>query len=322
MSRIMRTIKWFREMSVLAEDEQRRSGHPQIDTDHLFLALLSIGGPVTDALAGHGVTLSSARAAFENMHARRAAQLGVRIPESTESAKRIPDFTARGGFIYRDGVRKMLEDASNQTVPDVALLIALANEPSGRIPEVLRELDVTPDNLAAVSAQSREDGSDAEQSPDYRRFLPAAPDAVWALLSNPDRWVEWNSFEFERVEVTQSGILRTYARQRRLDGKPAGVRSPFQVSEYVVSRYEPPHLIQWERSFPESGSTATQSLRIRLSPQGSGTDVIISFVHTGATRRGGFGYWLMRPLAKLLHPMIVRAHLRGKADNISRALRQ
>ncbi len=81
MSKIMRTIKWFREMSVLAEDEQRRSGHPDIDTEHLFLALLSIGGPVTQALAGQGVTLSGAREAFADVHARRAAQLGVRVPE-------------------------------------------------------------------------------------------------------------------------------------------------------------------------------------------------------------------------------------------------
>lgn len=322
MSKIMRTIKWFREMSVLAEDEQRRSGHPDIDTEHLFLALLSIGGPVTQALAGQGVTLSGAREAFADVHARRAAQLGVRVPESAGSAKRIPDSNARGGFVYRDGVRKMLEHASNQTVPDVALLSALVNEPSGHIKEVLRELDVDPDNLASVAARTREDSKGAEQSSDYRRFVPAAPDAVWALLSDPDRWLEWAGFEFERVEATESGILRAYARQRHLDGKPTRVKPQFQVSEYVVSRYEPPHLIQWERSFPESGDAATQGLRISLNPQGSGTEVIISFVHTGATGRRRIGYWLTRPLAKLLHPIMVRAHLRGKADNISRALRQ
>lgn len=322
MSKIMRTIKWFREVSVLAEDEQRRSGHPEIDTEHLFLALLSIGGPVTEALAGQGVTLSGAREAFAGVHARRAAQFGVRVPESAESAKRIPDSNARGGFVYRDGVRKILEHASNQTVPDVALLNALVNEPSGHIKEVLRELDVDPDNLAAVAARTREDSKGAEQSFDYRRFVPAAPDAVWALLSDPDRWLEWNGFEFERVEVTESGILRAYARLRHLDGKPTRVKPQFRVSEYVVSRYEAPHLIQWERSFPNASGTVTQSLRISLSPQGSGTEVIISFGHTGAAGRRSIGYWLMRPVVKLLHPMMVRAHLRGKADNISRALMQ
>lgn len=326
MSKVMRTITWFREVSVLAEDEQRRSGHPEIDVEHLFLALLSIGGPVTDALAGGGLTLAGAREAFAGVHARRAAQLGVRVPESAESAKRIPDSSARGGFVYRDGVRAMLEAASNQSVQDVALFKELIDEPSGHIREVLRDLDVDPDDLADVAVQAREGSQDgdqeADQSLDYRRFVPAAPDAVWALLSDPDRWLEWNGSEFERVEDTGSGVLRAYARQRHPDGKPTRIRPQFQVSEYVVSRSEAPHLIQWERSFPATGRGATQSLRIRLDPQGSGTDVTISFVHTGATGRGGIGYWLVRPLAKLLHPVMVRAHLRGKADNISRALRQ
>ena len=43
MSKIVRHIKCFREMSILAEDEQRRSDHPKIDVEHLFLALVSIG---------------------------------------------------------------------------------------------------------------------------------------------------------------------------------------------------------------------------------------------------------------------------------------
>lgn len=322
MSKIMRTIRWFREVSVLAEDEQRRSGHPEIDVEHLFLALLSIGGPVTDALAGQGVTLANAREAFAGVHARRTAQLGVRVHESAESVRRIPDSNARGGFVYRDGVRKMLEDASNQTVQDVSLFNALIDEPSGHIREVMGELDVNSDDLAVAAARTREDSKEEEQSLDYSRFVPAAPDAVWALVSDPDRWLEWNGFEFERAKVTGTGVLRAYARQRHLDGKPTRVKPQYQVSEYVVSRYEAPYLIQWERSFPEAARGVAQSLRIRLNPQGSGTEVTISFVHTGATGRRSIGYWLMRPLAKLLHPMMVRAHLRGKADNISRALRQ
>ena len=31
MNKYLRSMKWFREMSVLAEDEQRRSHHPEID---------------------------------------------------------------------------------------------------------------------------------------------------------------------------------------------------------------------------------------------------------------------------------------------------
>lgn len=196
--------------SVLAEDEQRRSGHPESDVEHLFLALLSIGGPVTDALAAQGVTLAGARAAFAGLHARRTARLGVRMDESAESARRILDSNARGGFVYRDGVRKLLEDASNQKAPDTALFAELVGEPSGHIREVLRELEVNPDDPALDTARTRENDTAGEHSLDYRRFVPASPDVTWALVSDPDRWLEWNGFEFERVEVTETGgFVRT-----------------------------------------------------------------------------------------------------------------
>lgn len=196
--------------SVLAEDEQRRSGHPESDVEHLFLALLSIGGPVTDALAAQGVTLAGARAAFAGLHARRTARLGVRMDESAESARRILDSNARGGFVYRDGVRKLLEDASNQKAPDTALFAERVGEPPGHIREVLRELEINPDHPALDIARTRENDTAGEHSLDYRRFVPASPDVAWALVSYPDRWLEWNGFEFERVEVTETGgFVRT-----------------------------------------------------------------------------------------------------------------
>lgn len=225
--------------------------------------------------------------------------------------------------MYRDGVRKMLEDASCKRAPDIALFTELVGEPSGHIREVLRELHVDPDDLVLDDARTGEADPAVEQSRDYRRFVPAAPDAVWALVSDPDRWLEWNGFEFERVEVTESGVLRAHARQLHMNGKPARVRPQFRVSEHVVSRYEPPNLIQWERSFPDTDRAAGQSLRVSLKAQGWGAEITVSLLLPGgAAGRAGLGYWLMRPLAKLLRPIMVRAYLRGKADNISRALRQ
>lgn len=95
MSKVRRTVRWFRDMSVLAEDEQRRSGHPEIEVEHLFLALLSIGGPVTEALAEGGVALASAREAFANVHARHLVALGVEVPTPSKTARRIPASKAR-----------------------------------------------------------------------------------------------------------------------------------------------------------------------------------------------------------------------------------
>lgn len=323
MNKIMRTIKWFREMSVLAEDEQRRSDHPEIDVEHLFLALVSIGGPVTDSLSERGVTLSAARAAFERIHARRLSGIGVSMPGLEGATRRIPAGVSRGGFVYRDGVRKMLEDAANKPSQDVALFKALLDESSGDAREVLREFGVEPDALGLAASTELESATRSKQATDYQRFVGERPATVWALVSDPDRWLEWNEFEFDRAETTDGGVIRAYARERHVDGKPTKVRPEFCVSEFVVSRFEPPRLIQWERSFPGTNKTGTQSLRLSLTPQNSGTDLTVSFVQIGPVtgRRTPMGT-LLRPLARLLRPFMVRAHLRGKADNISRALRQ
>lgn len=250
MSKVRRTVRWFRDMSVLAEDEQRRSGHPEIEVEHLFLALLSIGGPVTEALAEGGVALASAREAFANVHARHLVALGVEVPTPSKTARRIPASKARGGFVYREGVRTLLEDAANQPLQDVALFRALLAEPSGHIREVLRELDVDPDVLLLSLGPSEDRPAVEDGGSGYRRFLPAPAEDVWALVSDPDRWLEWNGFEFDRVEIADGGVLRAHARERRLDGKPTRIKPQFQVSDYVVSRSEPPRTIVWERSFP------------------------------------------------------------------------
>lgn len=156
MNKIMRTLKWFREMSILAEDEQRRSGHPEIDFEHLFLALVTIGGPVTDALAERAVTLTVAREAFEELHAHRLASLGVVRPSSEDSLRRIPEGTTRGGFVYSDGARKALELASNRPSQDSALFQTLVEEPSGHIREVLQRLGVNPDELVVRAGERAE----------------------------------------------------------------------------------------------------------------------------------------------------------------------
>lgn len=146
----------------------------------------------------------------------------------------------------------LAEDAANRSRPDVALLETLVGEPSGHIGEVLRTLNVDPEDLELADGEDAVDtvASPSRRSVDYHRFVAVEPETVWSLISDPDRWLEWNDFEFE-------------------------------ISEYVVSRFEPPHVIQWERSFPGTGKPSTQSLRIALAPQGSGTDVTVSFVHAG-----------------------------------------
>ncbi|AKK10003.1 hypothetical protein HCH15_02840 [Corynebacterium testudinoris] len=43
MKSLYLATKSYRELVILAEDEKRRAGHPEIDVEHLFLALLGVG---------------------------------------------------------------------------------------------------------------------------------------------------------------------------------------------------------------------------------------------------------------------------------------
>lgn len=303
MNKYLRAMKWFREMSVLAEDEQRRSRHPEIDSEHLLLALVSIGGPVSDALAEQGVTLVSARAAAMRIHRERIARLGISLPEEAPPAP--PVEPSRGEFLYRKGLRTVLEKAASQPQPDVHLFRHLLQEPSGRVAEMLQDLDVAPETLEFTATEPT--------APDdrftYRRFLAAPPETVWDLLSDPNRWLEWNDLFFTDAEAGQTGTVRARTR----DSSP-------RWSEHRLTIEEPSASLRWDFFLPEHSPRIVQSLRITLESHQSGTTMTLAFVT--AQRKGqGLRYWLMKPIVHLVGPTLARGTLRGRADNISRAIR-
>ena len=304
MNKYLRSMKWFREMSVLAEDEQRRSRHPEIDSEHLLLALVSIGGPVSDALAGRGVTLASTREAVERTHRERIAKLGISLPE--ETPRTIPFEPSRGEFRYRKELRTALEKAACQPQPDVSLFRHLLQEPSGRVREVLQDLGVAPESLDLPAAETT--AADAKFT--YRRFLASPPATVWALLSDPDRWLEWNDLSFTDAEVDPTGVVRARTRS-----------SSQQRSEHRLTIDEPSVSLRWDVVLPERSRQVAQRLRITVSPHRSGTTLTLAMARPQPTGPRGLRYWLLRPIARLIGPALARGVLRGRADNISRAIR-
>lgn len=333
MSRIVSTVKWFREVSVLAEDEQRRAAHPEIDAEHLFLALLSIGGPVTQELARNGVTLAPARTAFQSLHANRLSRLGMTPSTAADADRRIPAGSTRGGFVYRESMRAMLETAAASPHPDRTLFTALLDEPAGHVREVLRDLGVDPEVLVSSPELSSAELSSAELSGaapppkpgferEYRRFVPFPIDEVRTLLSTPQRWLDWNDFEAQSTELMPDGVVHAQTRERHVDGRPARLKPAFATTDHRIRSCDTPDAIEWVRSFPQAPHIAGQVLRIDLVSRGAGTDLTLSLrrddtdvAPDGLIRR------TVRVLLTPLRRMIVRAHLRGKADNISRALR-
>ncbi|GAB2516590.1 Clp amino terminal domain protein [Corynebacterium atrinae] len=314
MNNLYKAMKNFRELAVLAEEEQRRSRHPEIDVEHLFLALLGIGGPVTEALAQRGVTIPTARSAIEKVHADRIASLGLSLPISPEQ-HRIPPNVPGRPWAFRAGVRDMLLDAQDHPQPDVALFSSLVSEPTGVVSVALQSMGIQPGELSFPAKSGEPTDGIGGRADTYRRFVPASPEDVWSLLANADRWLEWNDVEFERIEKADFGALRAFPRAKAL-GRAV-------TAEVIVRRYEPPRLIEWERTFPEVAASGIYILRISLTPAGvSGTDMTLSyFTQAGSRGQKGIGHLVMRPFLQLLRPFALRNHLRNTADNISQALR-
>ncbi|AKK10004.1 SRPBCC family protein [Corynebacterium testudinoris] len=101
----------------------------------------------------------------------------------------------------------MLLAAHNSPQPDVALFRTLVAEHTGLVISMLNSFGVDPESL--IFAASDTDTTNT-RSQEYRRFVPATPDEVWSLLSDPDRWLEWNSVEFKRCERADFGVIRAY----------------------------------------------------------------------------------------------------------------
>jgi hypothetical protein len=310
-------------MAVAAQEEQLGADHPRINVEHLFLALLRIGGPVTDALAAEGVTLAVGRKAVDQTHAQRLASLGISLPGGSDGPReRRQDYLAPLEFDQR--AQRLLERAANQAEQDVTLFHTLLDEPSGRVRAVLEVLGVEPANLelAAVAPPPLAEPPPAQADPtqrwyEYRRFVPERPAAVWALVSDPERWLEWNQWEHQKAESTEPGTIRAFTKALGSNGKPVRLKPGLETAIYVVKANEPERLIEWERSWPELRSPVHTHFRIELVPRGSGTEVILKF---RADKPKGHFKRLLRFIVRPLIRPSTGFYLRAKAQGISLAL--
>lgn len=173
-------IRISRDISVAAQEERLRSGHPAIDVDHLLLALLVVGGPATALLTEHGVTFDRARAAVAAVHRAQVASLGITAPPTAprpvEPDSDDVEFTARALAVMQraDPVSYELE-----------ILVALLDEPSGHTGQVMTELGVDAATLrtAALAGIVRPVATQVSSAwPEVSRpgYVPAPPEEVFA----------------------------------------------------------------------------------------------------------------------------------------------
>lgn len=327
--KLLTSADWMRRLTVLADDERARQHHPEVDCEHLFLALLSLGGPVTTALAEAGVTLDAARAELAVRHAERIAGLGITI-EAPEPNGPIPPYSARGQVDYSDRALSLMRSIpfDSGAAASLAAWKALRDEPSVDVDGLLARLGADADAIersaaahaddAATPTHGRKPHRDGHWS-EYRTFVTAPPDELWALISDPARWMEWNGSEHTSARVLDDGTVETRQSRRRRGGADEEVsesESPREISHYTVLRSVPGQIIEWTRTSP--GTDFRWLLQITATPEGSGMSVGLAYRYDfpAGRPRGPF-----KALGTRATRFFGRFYLRSKADDISRALR-
>jgi uncharacterized protein YndB with AHSA1/START domain len=103
------------------------------------------------------------------------------------------------------------------------------------------------------------------------RSIPAAPDELWPLVSDPARLPEWFAFA-ERVEVLDGADGA--GQRRRQHGHWGKKRSEV---DQVVTRWEPGRALAWRHEAerlegkPAPRFAASTDFTIELEPYGAGT---------------------------------------------------
>ncbi len=127
------TFRISRDVSVTAQEERLRSGHPAIDVDHLFLALLVVGGPAAALLTEHGISLQRAREAVAAVHRAQVASLGITVPP-TPPRRMQPDSE---GVEFTDRALTVMQ-RTDPVSYQLEILVALLDEPSGHLDQAGR----------------------------------------------------------------------------------------------------------------------------------------------------------------------------------------
>lgn len=278
MSRLGDLFLLGQRVSIAAKEEASRYDHPQIDLDHLLLALLVGGGPAGELLRAQGLTLDAARRATEKVRADHIARLGVVPPAAAPRPIRDPSI---GEIVWAPRALKVVNH--NDERGELGLLAGLLDDPSRLAAEVLTEGGVDLDALRRALAESRPAAPPtrvtAPADPGWTGvthggFVPAPVGDVWALVADPARRPEWDH-AVGTVSPIGPEVWETTAATTQPDGRPAHPRPGSVRAHHRLTAYEPEKLVEWEVTLPDQqrGWPVRQRLRIGCAPVAGGTTV-------------------------------------------------
>jgi uncharacterized membrane protein len=128
--------------------------------------------------------------------------------------------------------------------------------------------------------------------------IGAPADRVWAVLSDVERWPDWNQ-SVTGAQLLDGGGLRT--------GQRARLRQPrLPVAVWTVGTIEPGQTFAWH-----SDAAGLRSLgEHTVEPQGPGASrVLLRLTHSGA----------LAGLVRLVYGGLIRRYVRLEAEGLKRA---
>lgn len=272
MNRLNASFNSITRLAAPAAEEAHRFGHPAVDVEHVFLALLISQTPAGRLLRDQGIGFDQARAGVQEQHAERIAVLGV--PTLSVPPRPIPA-DGLGEIPWSERVMKML----SQTSPDtsgLALLRAMIADGGGFVAGLLERLGVQETEIfsaleRAEAAATRPPGSSLHVPPaggrerSYESFVPAPVEQVWELLATPERRPEWDM----TIDTVEPGGKDQWI--GRSDNQRVRMPQQGQVRTFTLVRREEPHLLEWEHHLPLVRRHRPSRLLIRLGGQPGGT---------------------------------------------------
>jgi len=310
------------QLSISAKEEASRYDLPQIDVDHLLLALLVSGGPAGELLRDFGVTLTDARRATEQVRTEHIARLGILSPTVSPRPIRDPSL---GDSDWSPRALKVMSGPAEGG--ELALLARLLDEPSSLAAAVLTEVGV---DLSALrvglidrQAASPSEPNGATADPGWRSvrhasFAPAPVADVWALVADPLRRPEWDT-TIGTVIPLGPDRWELQAASVRPDGRPVRLYRNYSRWHYRCTAYEREEWVEWEIDLPDRrrNQPVRHRFSIHLRPVSGGTALELTLRWP---RRGGWSGLRQIALGPA-HRAVGTVTLVQYAAGISRTLR-
>lgn len=239
MSRIQLSNLW----TTAAWREAARVRAPEVDVEHLYLGLITLGGAAARLLGRHGITLASARRRVREALTADLATIGVDIADLPSPIH----FMQLGDPAWKATPRAdaVLMEAKMTDTYD--LLVTLLKEPSGTVRRLVHADGVVPQDLVPELKEGADDpyAPETTQADDtllprpsraqrVRRFVSAPPDAVADALADPALLALW-AYDPTKAQTSDGGLVVRHEKAgKSLTARLASTREQVGTADVVT----------------------------------------------------------------------------------------